>query len=711
MRKVRVAILVVLNLMLLSMEFSYIHRFLSQVKFKVELLRFYRVAFPVDVDADGKKELLVISDYPIINGREECTIFKPFIKNSIGEFFGEFLFPKGFMYIGSLKKNSHILYRFVGKKKDKIVEIVSTNQGKIVSERQFETPKDFDEFYPFSPRELVDLDEDGEKELIGTFSVTYGPYPRGLIAYDLKTGKLLWEYKLGPIPRFPLLVEDVNNDGRKEIIFGTGAVNNGVEYNGMPDKESYLISLSWDGKENWRRLLGKWYTTIFPVLGDINQDGKLEIIATKEVHRTREKENGEIWIFDTDGNILKEKSENVSFSPPQLIKWNGRNFIYVGDSMGRIRILDENLDVKAQINLGKPATVIEGGRNWPFVLASTSDRFYFLSKNLKKILFSFEYKEKIKYIGLGLYASPPKIFDFSENGNIKAIISADYIYTFRYTPTSYLSFLKAILSGPSLIYIILLFGVNLLFILSISIKSLSSCENYHKEIEEALQEMAHKLKTPMTILIWSLEKLKKELEKGKFESQILDSIISEVENLDAGVKNIVRLASLRELKKDVVDLSQLLLKLAYKYKETCPSHIEFKFDIESNVFIYGNKEALEEIMVNLIENSIEAIEKEGKIYLSLYTKMSLFSRGKEAIIEVTDTGKGIKQENLKEIFKPHFSTKKSMGIGLTIAKRVIDLHDGEIRVQSKEGLGTKFIVILPALEVKDEGKKDTYSRQ
>ena len=513
---------------------------------------------------------------------------------------------------------------------------------------------------------------------------------------------------MGPIPAPPIIVEDLNGDGKKEIIFGTAAVNNGVECNGMPDDQSYLIALDWRGREMWKRLLGGWYTTIFTSYGDLNGDGKPEIVATKEVHRAREKESGEIWIFDLQGNLLREKAEDLSFSYPQIVKWRGRNFIYVGDSSGRVRIFDDKLRVSGEINLGKPTVVVKAGERWPMVLASTSERLYFLSKDLRRVLYSFEYRDKFKFVGLNLYApNRIKFFDFSDAEGLKGILLADYIYEVRYAVPSWTSYLKTLFKWPIYVYILLLLGVNLLFIISGG--SQAKEVERGSETEEALQEMAHKLKTPMTILIWSVEKLKKDLKENKVEPELLDSIMDEIEVLDSGVKNIVRLASLRTLKKETFNISALLESLVSRYRQAAPPDIMFKLEIEENVFIYGNKEAMEEALANLLDNAVEAIEDGGKIMVSLYTRLSL-SRGKKAIIEITDTGPGIRKEHLQKIFKPNFSTKKSMGIGLTITKRVIEIHGGKIEVQTKLGFGTKFTVTLPSLEIKNGRGKDTDSR-
>ena len=82
----------------------------------------------------------------------------------------------------------------------------------------------------------------------------------------------------------------------------------------------------------------------------------------------------------------------------------------------------------------------------------------------------------------------------------------------------------------------------------------------------------------------------------------------------------------------------------------------------------------------------------------LTIKISPDNSDKFVDFEVADTGGGISPENLSSIFEPYFSTKETgTGLGLAIFHKIVDIHNGQIEVESKEGEGTKFIVKLPAV--------------
>ncbi|MDE7110989.1 MAG: ATP-binding protein [Muribaculaceae bacterium] len=101
---------------------------------------------------------------------------------------------------------------------------------------------------------------------------------------------------------------------------------------------------------------------------------------------------------------------------------------------------------------------------------------------------------------------------------------------------------------------------------------------------------------------------------------------------------------------------------------------------------------LEWVMENLIKNAVDAMEGHGSLHVAT------FIDGKNAIVEVTDSGKGIERKNFKTVFNPGFTTKKrGWGLGLTLAKRIVETyHHGKIFVKASDpGVATTFRVVLP----------------
>ena len=103
---------------------------------------------------------------------------------------------------------------------------------------------------------------------------------------------------------------------------------------------------------------------------------------------------------------------------------------------------------------------------------------------------------------------------------------------------------------------------------------------------------------------------------------------------------------------------------------------------------------IQEVMLNLMLNSISAIKEKGNINIELQKKNK-----KELEIILSDDGAGIKKDHISQIFNPFFTTKsRGTGLGLSICKKIIEAHKGTFKVKSEEGKGTTFHILLPVLE-------------
>ena len=112
---------------------------------------------------------------------------------------------------------------------------------------------------------------------------------------------------------------------------------------------------------------------------------------------------------------------------------------------------------------------------------------------------------------------------------------------------------------------------------------------------------------------------------------------------------------------------------------------------------------LNQVFMNILVNAAHSIKNRGKITIKTY------SEGERVFVEISDTGAGIPEENLTKIFDPFFTTKepgKGTGLGLSIVYGIIKKHNGEIKVKSKVGEGTTFIIELPVKMGPPEGAKE-----
>ena len=123
--------------------------------------------------------------------------------------------------------------------------------------------------------------------------------------------------------------------------------------------------------------------------------------------------------------------------------------------------------------------------------------------------------------------------------------------------------------------------------------------------------------------------------------------------------------------------------------------IRFKFKgLDNNDRAIIDVDKIQEVLLNLMLNSIAAIKNKGTISVDIH-------KAENNLIEIVfaDDGSGIKKEHLSQVFNPFFTTrKKGTGLGLSICKRIIDAHKGSIEVSSVEGKETVFTICLPLAE-------------
>jgi signal transduction histidine kinase len=105
-----------------------------------------------------------------------------------------------------------------------------------------------------------------------------------------------------------------------------------------------------------------------------------------------------------------------------------------------------------------------------------------------------------------------------------------------------------------------------------------------------------------------------------------------------------------------------------------------------------DKKRMEDVLLKVLFNSIEAMPDGGK----LSVKSSMGEEENEITVKVIDTGSGIAVHNMENVFKPFFTTKQgAIGLGLYMAKRIVKLHNGKIKIKSEKNRGTEVSITLP----------------
>jgi len=208
--------------------------------------------------------------------------------------------------------------------------------------------------------------------------------------------------------------------------------------------------------------------------------------------------------------------------------------------------------------------------------------------------------------------------------------------------------------------------------------------------------VAHEINNPLTSIIANAQMLADDLPEDQIELKQSAKLIE-----TAGLKatQVVRslLGSVRreELNFAPLDLNEsvqsALMMLSHEFLS---KQINMTFDRGKDMPpITASENYLQSIWVNLIMNAIEAIKSEnGEVSIS--TRFD----GKNFLVKISDNGEGIPNEYIGQIFEPFFSTKRDQqgtGLGLSLVRRVIQLHNGQVMVESDEGKGSTFTIVLP----------------
>lgn len=216
---------------------------------------------------------------------------------------------------------------------------------------------------------------------------------------------------------------------------------------------------------------------------------------------------------------------------------------------------------------------------------------------------------------------------------------------------------------------------------------------------EFLEAVSHEMKTPLSSIIGTVEIIESEnfiKKKGEKFLEILKENAKRLSDLTERILKISEVNTLKSNLNEVLNLKKIGENSIQKYKALFEEKgVALKAELEDDVSIKGNQFLIEDVIINLIENAYKYTDK-GEV------RFSIKKDGEFGIIEVEDTGKGIKEENLEKIFEPFYREDKSRneqvkgtGLGLTITNKIVELHKGKIEVQSRVGKGTLFRVKIP----------------
>jgi len=228
-------------------------------------------------------------------------------------------------------------------------------------------------------------------------------------------------------------------------------------------------------------------------------------------------------------------------------------------------------------------------------------------------------------------------------------------------------------------------------------KTLHPIELMVSEQKRFVADASHELRTPLTSIKTEVEVALRDKKLSlKDAKNLLKSSLAEVDKMKYFSDDLLSLsryeANGRDLQMEKVDIPQAKLK-------------KIKINAElAEVIVIGNPQSLVELFSILINNAIKYSPRQTEIEVRVLRQKSRQGIGKKALIEVVDHGTGISQKDIPHVFDRFYRADSSRskakvdgyGLGLSIAKSIVDVHKGEIKLKSEVGKGSTFKVILPS---------------
>lgn len=204
--------------------------------------------------------------------------------------------------------------------------------------------------------------------------------------------------------------------------------------------------------------------------------------------------------------------------------------------------------------------------------------------------------------------------------------------------------------------------------------------------------LAHEIRNPLAGIAGVIEIVGRDLPPGSAARSVIKDAKEEAMQINRILTELLETARPKPPQfqvKDIAGTAEHAVMFARQQAITKRIMIELNHD-EKIPPVDHDPNQINQVLLNLLLNAIQAMEKPGAIHVSLRQDHD------SALITVADEGKGISPENLDNIFRPFFTTKgHGTGLGLSLARRIVEAHGGSIRVRSQVGKGTQFEVRLP----------------
>ncbi len=229
-------------------------------------------------------------------------------------------------------------------------------------------------------------------------------------------------------------------------------------------------------------------------------------------------------------------------------------------------------------------------------------------------------------------------------------------------------------------------------------------EEYQMEAVQRLEKMAtigelaaaiaHEIKNPLAGISGAIQVFAEDFPEGDRRREIIDDVLAEIARLDKAVKDLLAFArppepSIIPIPVDVIIERTVRLVTGQARKQSVEVCVELP---ERPITIQVDPEQIQQVFLNIMMNALHSMPRGGTLTVSAAER----AQDGEADVRISDSGAGIAEEEIKNIFRPFYTTKHmGTGLGLTISNNIVEKHNGRLVVSSRAGEGTTFLITLP----------------
>ena len=218
-------------------------------------------------------------------------------------------------------------------------------------------------------------------------------------------------------------------------------------------------------------------------------------------------------------------------------------------------------------------------------------------------------------------------------------------------------------------------------------------------------QIAHELNNPLYGIMNTLELLKTEISPDNRRRKILEMALSETVRLSDLLRKMLSFSKPDQEERHPVDINSVLDEILLLHeKQLKENDINIKYRLAEGLgLVKASKNQLRQVFLNMVANARDAMVNGGTLTVTTGPD------GDNVVMDITDTGSGIREEHIDKIFDSFFTTKgevKGVGLGLSVCYGFIKEHGGEIEVKSQEGVGTTFSITLPVYAPNGSEKDD-----